>query len=144
MRTVNRYRSIAGLSFLIAWLIGCADTGSVEREPTPAELRAEIIAAFSEARPVPRFQRLAAVMEHLSPENIDTVSEVYEEYAEGLRQLEMRPFYDAWTRFDGLSAYEFAASVPFKVQGDIAREAVVTAWTVNDFISARVVIEEDL
>ena len=126
--------SVCCLPFLV--LAGCVEPRSTVTELGPAALAEEIRAAFSEPRPLDRMRRLTSALGQLGPENLDEVRAVYDEYLEGLDELELQPFFDAWARFDGPAAFEYAMGVPFPVQAETAREAALYAWAVHDLISA--------
>ena len=127
-----------------AWWIGCSDSSSVavDSQLTPVELQAEIMEAFAEPLVIERMEKLSSALSHLNSENIETARLLYEEHIEGLGELELRPFFDAWVRFDGVSALEYASSIPFTTQADIARTATITSWAMHDLIAARVAAEQ--
>lgn len=143
-------RAIKSCSFKVwglVWvvgLLGCTDSTKVDRSPTPEEVWLEVTAALAQTKASDRMQAMSASMEHLSPENIDVVRDLMDEHMEGLQQLEMAAFFDAWTEFDGLSALEYAKNIAWSSQADIAIQEVVTSWAINDFINARIVVEQEI
>ena len=128
----------ATLAFaLIALAIGFAagwmgSQASLERAPNPAQLDAaelarELQSAFAEGSAARRLQRLDRVLASLDPSTLGAALSVVERERSVLRDLEVELFYEAWARFDPVSAIEYAGGWP-RSKRAIATGAAMKEW----------------
>lgn len=135
---------MAGWLLLLALLVGsCSEQDSSGSGEAGARLAGEVRQHLAISWRVERLARLASALERgLGPESLDAVREVYEELLPGFEGAELQLFFDAWARFDGPGAFEYAMQVPFPLQAGIAQEAALYSWAVHDALAARLAAEQ--
>ena len=133
---------VAGWLLLLALpLASCSDRVSSGSEAA-TQLAVEIRQHLATPWRVERLAGLASALQRLTPESLDAVRVVYEEMLQGLDGAELQLFFDAWARFDGLAAFEYARHVPFVLQAGIAQEAALYSWAVHDALAAKLAAEQ--
>jgi hypothetical protein len=137
-------------SGLIAWLVTIAvafgvgwygrdwvEADEVAVEPLGPALRA----ALSDGSQLGRSRKLTQALERLDSENLGEALEVYEAKMWGLGECEIRPFVDAWARFDPAGAVDSIRSWP-KATKQVGLEAAIWSWAQNHPAAARIAAEQ--
>ena len=118
-----------GIGFAAGWM---GSQANLERAPNPAQLEAvelalELQSAFSEASVTQRLLRLDGLLASLDPSTLDSALVVLERERSVLRDLEVELFYEAWARFDPVSAIEYAGTWP-RSKRAIATGSALKEW----------------
>jgi hypothetical protein len=121
------------IGFGAGWM---GSQANLERAPNPAQLDAaelalELQSAFSEASVTERLLRLDGVLASLDPSTLESALVVVERERSVLRDLEVELFYEAWARFDPVSAIEYAGNWP-RSKRAIATGAALKEWARED------------
>lgn len=122
-----------GIGFAAGWM---GSQANLERAPNPAQLEAvelalELQSAFSEASVTQRLLRLDGLLASLDPSTLDSALVVLERERSVLRDLEVELFYEAWARFDPVSAIEYAGTWP-RSKRAIATGSALKEWARQD------------
>jgi hypothetical protein len=108
----------------------------------PEEIAASIRAALGEGSTVERFGRTASLLQHLGPENLPEVREVYDQILSVLGECDIRAFVDAWARFDPAAALDHANAWRFKSKRKVGVEAAIYGWALSDPLAARLAFQQ--
>ena len=119
------------LTVAAAFAVGksTAPTGS---DPAPEDLGTAIEAAIGEPDMVDRAERIARLLQHLGPDNVTEVVEVYERMLNILGGLSIRPFVAAWARFDPQAALDHTLRWPYDDKREMGAQAAIEAWALRD------------
>ena len=123
-----------------AFAVGRVTTPS-EAVQAPEDLGARVRAALGEGDTLERLGRTAGLLQHLDPESLPEVREVYDQMLPLLGQWEIRPFVAAWARFDPAGALEHTLAWPFRIKQEIGVEAAIEGWALRDPPAARLAFE---
>jgi hypothetical protein len=112
------------------------------RAAPPPAIGPAIREALAEASRLDRLRRLTGVLEFLDAENVDEAVAVYDRENAMLAEAEVQAFFDAWSRFDPISAVGHAASWPNRRLGGSAVAAAVQGWALREPQEAARAVEE--
>jgi len=140
---MSRFVPIAWLVVVAAALgIGWYGRGLVEADEMPGEsLGPALRVALSDGSQLGRSRKLTQALERLDSDNLGEALSVYEGKMWGLGECEIRPFVDAWARFDPAAAVDSIRSWP-RVTKQVGLEAVVWSWAQKHPLEARFAVEQ--
>jgi len=130
---------------VVAFVAGFAVGRSIappEVDSPPEDMGAAIRAALAENDVLARLERTTDLLQHLDPENLPEVLEVYDQMLAVLDQWDIRPFVAAWARFDPAAAFDHTLAWPFKIKQKIGVETAMQGWALRDQMEARVAFRQ--
>jgi len=127
---------------LIAGFVAARLFAHPESAPAPDNFGAAIRAALSEKDGLDRAARIAAISQHLGPENVVEAAAVYDRLINLLGETDIRPFVLAWARFDPAAALDHTLDWKFPNQQKIGAGAAIEGWAMRDPIAARQAYDE--
>jgi len=135
---------------LIGLLVAAAVAGfAVGRITTPHEaalapedLAGAVRSALSHASALEGFGRTASLLQHLDAETLPEVLAVYDRMLSILDECDIRPFVDAWARFDAAAALEHTLAWPFKIKQKLGVQAAIRSWALHDPLEAQLAYEQ--
>jgi hypothetical protein len=81
-------------------------------------------------------------MQYLDAESLPGVVAVYDRMLSGLDECDIRPFVDAWTRFDPTGALDHTLAWRFRTRQAFGVDAAIRSWAVRDPFEAQLVSEQ--
>ncbi len=112
------------------------------RAPAPADLAAATEAAIGEPDVLERAKRIPQLMQHLDPDNVIAVAEVYDRLLNILGELSIRPFVAAWARFDPQAALRHTLRWGYRDKKEIGAGTAIETWALRDPAAARDAYEQ--
>jgi hypothetical protein len=112
-------------------------TLAASSDRTPDELASAIEAALGEPDVLNRAEQTARLLQHLSPENVTEVAEIYDRMLNIIGELSIRPFIAAWARFDPTTAFSHTLGWKLKDKREMGAKAAIEAWALHDLEAAR-------
>jgi len=108
----------------------------------PDDFSVAIRGALAETDPLDRVTRIAAIMQHLDPQNVVEAAAVYDRLLNLLEEVDIRAFVIAWTRFDPAAAFDHTISWRFPDKQKVGASAAIEGWALRDPIGALQAYEE--
>jgi len=131
---------------LTAFVLAACELGAPESDGggamPPAAMGPAIREAFAEASRLDRLRRLTGVLQFLDAENVHEAVAVYDRESAMLAESEIQAFFDAWCRFDPVSAVGHAMTWTVANNRRIAVDAAVQGWAVRESLEAARGVEE--
>jgi len=91
----------------------------------PDDFSVAIRGALAETDPLDRVTRIAAIMQHLDPQNVVEAAAVYDRLLNLLEEVDIRAFVIAWTRFDPAAAFDHTISWRFPDKQKVGASAAI-------------------
>ncbi len=108
----------------------------------PEDIAASIRSALSHASALEGFGRTASLLQHLDPETLPEVLAVYDQMLSILDECDIRPFVDAWARFDSAAALDHTLAWPFKIKQEFGVQAAIRSWALHDPLEAQLAYKQ--
>jgi hypothetical protein len=128
-------------TIVAAFAVGRTTTPT-EAAGAPADLGAAVRSALAEAGSLERLGRTANLMQHLDAETLPGVVAVYDRMLSVLDECEIRPFVEAWTRFDPTGALDHTLAWQFRTKQKFGVDAAIRGWALRDPFEAQLVSEQ--
>ena len=113
-----------------------------EAASAPEDIAASVRSALSHAGALEGFGRTASLLQHLDPETLPEVLGVYDQMLSILDECDIRPFVDAWARFDAAAALDHTLAWPFKIKQEFGVQAAIRSWALHDPLEAQLAYEQ--
>ncbi|HIF92914.1 MAG: hypothetical protein ABGX04_02410 [Myxococcales bacterium] len=140
----NAVVAAIALSLAIGFLTGSYSSKVVQRsnlEPVE-DLAKAIDQVLLEGSRLDRMSRLGPLLEQLDAENLSSVEAIYMRDLPNLGECDIRPFVDAWTRFDAPGAFSSALQWKYVAKRRIGVEAAVHGWAIRMLPGALLAVEQ--
>jgi len=128
-------------TIVAAFVFGRA-TPPTDAAGAPEDLGASVRSALGEGGSLERAARTATLMQYLDADSLPEVVAVYDRMLSGLDECDIRPFVDAWTRFDPTAALDHTLSWPFANRRQFGVDAAIRGWALRDPFEALLVYEQ--
>lgn len=115
-----------------------------EAASAPEDIAASVRSALSHAGALEGFGRTASLLQHLDPETLPEVLAVYDQMLSILDECDIRPFVDAWARFDSAAALDHTLAWPFKIKQEIGAQAAIRSWALHDPLEAQLAFAQTI